>query len=356
MAKKMLDSRKVKQRKPIDDVVQIMKKIQKEADRINVQKPHIISNIQHQHHSKDGSGGQTSIRKLMSPSKSTAGSLTLGQSAATVGNNNISVKPSGSTRSQIAGSQHHLASSSHKRPLDVSLDHNGIDDSAPMSKRHNPVTSPLGRTGLGCHICGKIFHNQANLNHHMQMHDKGVINVSQQYSDSSRKGSPFLDHGSSAPPTTTTTTLASTAATTASVGYQSSAKLPVGTVTNGGIQQTHGPSRQTGYQAKGHTGQRTGRNFSTSVPQKRQINKHLGEFIGKDGDPHFVDPPQEFFFKSTKEAKKSRRSLPTRVQRKIARKPFIQIKCSQELRDSILCKKTQQQRVGNMEAPIVIDD
>lgn len=53
-------------------------------------------------------------------------------------------------------------------------------------------------------------------------------------------------------------------------------------------------------------------------------------------------------------SRKSRRSLPSRVQRKIARKPFVQIKCSQELRDSITCKKNDLKT--KTADPIVIDD
>ena len=62
----------------------------------------------------------------------------------------------------------------------------------------------------------------------------------------------------------------------------------------------------------------------------------------------FVEPIAIVFFR------KSRRSLPPRVQRKIARKPFVQIKCSQELRDAIMCKKADS--VMKKADPIVIDD
>jgi len=46
--------------------------------------------------------------------------------------------------------------------------------------------------------------------------------------------------------------------------------------------------------------------------------------------------------------------LPARVQRKIARKPFVQIKCSQELRDAITCMKIDS-KVRSAD-PIVIED
>ena len=56
-------------------------------------------------------------------------------------------------------------------------------------------------------------------------------------------------------------------------------------------------------QGKAQGPQKVGRSFSTLTPQKRVAGRHLGDFNGKEGDPHYVDPPQEFFFKSTKEAK-----------------------------------------------------
>lgn len=69
----------------------------------------------------------------------------------------------------------------------------------------------------------------------------------------------------------------------------------------------------------------------------------------------YVDPPPEFLFNATKDSKKSRRSLPSRVQRKIARKPFVQIKCSQELSDAIMCKKADS-KVKSADPILIADD
>ncbi len=124
----------------------------------------------------------------------------------------------------------------------------------------------------------------ASLNHHMQMHDKGVISASQQ------PGSQYSDSKSAYPEPCSA---ASTGGIIQNSGRQQNSKTSA--VTNG--TQAPRPAQ------KGHTTQRTGRNFSSSVPQKRQINKNIGDFTGKEGDPHYVDPPQEFYFKSTKEAK-----------------------------------------------------
>ena len=77
--------------------------------------------------------------------------------------------------------------------------------------------------------------------------------------------------------------------------HQPGVKLQKEPLTNGA--RTHVP------QGKAHGPQKVGRNFSTLTPQKRIAGRNLGELAGKEGDPHYVDPPQEFFFKSTKEAK-----------------------------------------------------
>ena len=65
------------------------------------------------------------------------------------------------------------------------------------------------------------------------------------------------------------------------------------------------PSAHIPHQPKvnAQPGVRTGRNVTGSTPQKRQNIRAPLETIMKDGEPHYVDPPQEFFFKSSKEAR-----------------------------------------------------
>ncbi len=107
----------------------------------------------------------------------------------------------------------------------------------------------------------------------MQMHDKGVITSSHQTDHNRKDGSPYSEMNSGTP-----------------------------AVTGSNVRKGHAGHGGRQGQGKGHGPQRMGRNYSSLVPQKRQ-SKSMGEYIGKDGDSHYVDPPQEFFFKSTKEAK-----------------------------------------------------
>lgn len=216
----------------------------------------------------------------------------------------------------------------HKRPADYEPD-------APSSKRQQqmPASSPLGRKGYGCNECGKVLHSQVSLQHHMQMHHHigGIserehpaqqIHIPQKephkrhyqhYHDiPSHHQYPPPHHASSGGP-----------------HYQEANGSRMNPPTSKSRLQTAGSTRKQSYKG--------------IVQQNR-----------RDPDMQYVDPPQEFLFNATKESKKSRRSLPSRVQRKIARKPFVQIKCSQELRDSIMCKKNDTK--SKSAVAIVIDD
>jgi len=323
LAKEILERKILPAKKSLDDVIQVMKRIQKTTG-INVQRPQIISNLQ----APKDVNSPSSMRKLMSPTKTSVSMF--GQTQTSV---------SGHYKGRALRSPHSntMGSGGYKRPLDVSVEQNGIDDSAPSSKRHN-VSSPIGRSSFDSHTSGKMFHSQANLSHQAQLHNKSATKPPiNQSSDLNRSNNNSPYYESTAP----------TQSIHRNVIHQPSVKPQKESLTNG--------ARPPVLHGKPHGSQKVGRNFTTLTPQKRVAGRHLGDLAGKEGDPHYVDPPQEFFFKSTKEAKKSRRSLPPRVQRKIARKPFIQIKCSQELRDSIMCKKNQK-KTGNVETPIVIDD
>lgn len=121
------------------------------------------------------------------------------------------------------------------------------------------------------------------------MHDKGVITSSQQsmsYSADTNKKKSYPE--------------ASVVVPTATVipNVVRNVIHKVDGITNGSS-----ASRQMTHHTKGPNAQRSGRSFSSMVPQKRNVMKNPNEFIGKDGDFHYVDPPQEFFFKSTREAK-----------------------------------------------------
>lgn len=210
----------------------------------------------------------------------------------------------------------------HKRPAEHD------QHELPPSKRQAPMpaSSPLGRKGYECSYCGKLLHNQMSLQHHVQIHH-GVngpqIHIPQQ--DSHKRQ---YQHYHDIPPHSSHHPYPSHHAT-----YHHKDSM-----SNGGMpHMSHKSSRPPA--------------GSTS---RKQSYKGIVQQNRRDADMQYVDPPQEFLFNATKDSKKSRRSLPTRVQRKIARKPFVQIKCSQELRDAIMCKKTDQ-KVKSAD-PIVIDD
>lgn len=113
-AKEFFEKKINLKRKSLDDVIQVMKKIQKTTG-INVQRPHIISNLQAP---KDIISSSSSMRKLMSPTKTSVSMF--GQTQTSM---------SGHYKGRTLRSPHSntQASTSYKRPLDVSLEQNGID-------------------------------------------------------------------------------------------------------------------------------------------------------------------------------------------------------------------------------------
>ncbi|XP_065061183.1 metastasis-associated protein MTA3-like isoform X3 [Rhopilema esculentum] len=271
---KKTEKKKPLKRKSLDDVIQVMKKIQKTTG-INVQRPHIISSMQQ---AKDSNPGSSGMRKLMSPTKT---------SVSMFGQTQTSMSGHLKGRTLRSPRTNSPVSTGYKRPLDVALEQNGIDDSAPSSKRHNTVGSPVNRNGFDCHVCGKIFHSQVNLSHHVQLHGKGSTHsVISQAADANRSNSnsPYYDGNSGTP----------TPNSHHSIIHQPVNKTQKEPITNG--------ARQHVPQGKAPGPQKVGRGFSTMTPQKRPTARNASEFTGKEGDPHYVDPPQEFFFKSTKEA------------------------------------------------------
>jgi len=210
----------------------------------------------------------------------------------------------------------------HKRPADQD------SNDTPSAKRQQQMqaSSPLGRKGYGCAECGKVLHSQVSLQHHMQMHHTDREQVAPQIHVPQKDGHKrhYQQHYHDMPPQ-----------------HQSySSHHPM----NQHYPDVNGGSRSLAKSSRTPTG-------STS---RKQSYKGIVQQNRRDPDLQYVDPPQEFLFNATKESRKSRRSLPSRVQRKIARKPFVQIKCSQELRDSITCKKNDMKT--KTADPIVIDD
>ena len=114
LAKEILEKKAVPNKKSLDNVIQVMKKIQKTTG-INVQRPHIISNLQAP---KDVISSSSSMRKLMSPTKTSVSMF--GQTQTSM---------SGHYKGRTLRSPHSsaLGSTGYKRPLDVSLEQNGID-------------------------------------------------------------------------------------------------------------------------------------------------------------------------------------------------------------------------------------
>lgn len=218
----------------------------------------------------------------------------------------------------------------HKRPAD-----NDANDT-PSAKRQQqmPQSSPLGRKGYGCAECGKVLHSQVSMQHHMQMHHKKSsdreqppppqIHIPQKdghkrYNQHHQQQQHYHDM----PPQS----------------------YPPHHPSNQHYADANGGSKSSSLKSRAVSGGSTSR---------KQSYKGIVQQNRRDPDMQFVAPPQEFLFNATKESRKSRRSLPSRVQRKIARKPFVQIKCSQELRDSITCKKNDLKT--KTADPIVIDD
>ena len=114
LAKEILGKKMVPRKRSLDDVIQVMKKIQKTTG-INVQRPHIISNLQAP---KDVNTSSSSMRKLMSPTKTSVSMF--GQTQTSM---------SGHYKGRTLRSPHSntQTASSYKRPLDVSNEQNGID-------------------------------------------------------------------------------------------------------------------------------------------------------------------------------------------------------------------------------------
>jgi len=198
------------------------------------------------------------------------------------------------------------------------------------------VNSPLGRKGYACNLCNKVLHSEILLQHHMQIHHGNAgpqIHMPPPPDPHKRHLQPYHHE---MPPH-------------AHPQYQPSHPHPPApyqhrdVMPNGHMQGHMPPQRHS----------RPGMSSSGGTSRK-QSYKGIVQQNRRDADMQYVDPPQEFLFTATKDSKKSRRSLPARVQRKIARKPFVQIKCSQELKDAIMCAKNEQKpKSGNM---IVIDD
>jgi len=220
--------------------------------------------------------------------------------------------------------------SGHKR----SADH---DTDMPPSKRHptiQPASSPLGRTGYECTFCGKILHSQGSLQSHIQVHhgNSGGPQIHIPHSDAHKRQ---YQHYHDMPPHHSYPSTHHNMQPPSSGYHHKETAAQNGSSIN--QQHSHSKSRPV--------------SGSTS---RKQSYKGIVQQNRRGADMQYVDPPQEFLFDATKESKKSRRSLPPRVQRKIARKPFVQIKCSQELRDAIMCKKSDAK--SKTSVPIVIDD
>ena len=113
LAKEILERKILPAKKSLDDVIQVMKRIQKTTG-INVQRPQIISNLQ----APKDVNSPSSMRKLMSPTKTSVSMF--GQTQTSV---------SGHYKGRALRSPHSntMGSGGYKRPLDVSVEQNGID-------------------------------------------------------------------------------------------------------------------------------------------------------------------------------------------------------------------------------------
>jgi len=219
-----------------------------------------------------------------------------------------------------------------KRSADQqSHDHN---DGPPLKRQQPlPASSPLGRKGYECTFCGKILHNQMSLQHHIQIHhsvsNSGGPQIHIPQTDPHKRQ---YQHYHEMPPPGS------------HHQYPQHHPPPVyhhkDNLSNGNLPAISSKSNSR---------------LPTGATSRKQSYKGIVQQNRRDADMQYVDPPQEFLFNATKDSKKSRRSLPSRVQRKIARKPFVQIKCSQELSDAIMCKKMET-KVKSADPILIADD
>ncbi|XP_065661790.1 metastasis-associated protein MTA3 [Hydra vulgaris] len=212
-----------------------------------------------------------------------------------------------------------IMSGSHKRSADS--DQNDY----PSTKRQQPMqsaSSPLGRKGFECSICGKVLHNQMSLQHHIQAHhERNGPQIHIPQTDPHKRS--FQHYHDMPPP-----------------------------AAHNQYQPFHSTSS---YSHKDSNGSLVSHKPRLPVGATSRKQSYKGIQNRRDPDMQYVDPPQEFLFNASKDSKKARRSLPSKAQRKIARKPFVQIKCSQELHDAIVCKRSSDIRAKSAD-PIVIDD
>lgn len=216
------------------------------------------------------------------------------------------------------------------------------EQNEPPMKRQQPMpgSSPLGRKGYECTYCGKILHNQMSLQHHIQMNHSNQtsgggpqIHIPQTDGHKRQYQQQQQQHYHDMPPPGSHHQYPSHHSNS---GYHHKDGLPNGNMPP--ISHSKTSSRPP----SGATSRK--QSYKVIVKQQR-----------RDDNMQYVDPPPEFLFNATKDSKKSRRSLPSRVQRKIARKPFVQIKCSQELSDAIMCKKADS-KVKSADPILIADD
>lgn len=241
-----------------------------------------------------------------------------------------------------------------------SAQQNGIE--GPSPKRLS-ATSPLGKKGCECTYCGKILHNQASLSHHEQTMHASAEPPKQRSYPAYCDVSPAIGPGS-----------------TKIVPY---AQHSVTSYINGQLHMERSMNSVPNYTVPGATNKPyllpkppvppiktesgvavnsvgntvpnkvvVGQNSKPAVNNKSSQNvKHV---ISKSIHPQFIDPPEEFQFLSSKRSRKARRALSVDIQRKVARRPWKEVKCSIKLRALIYAIPTPQEN-DTVEA-IVIDD
>lgn len=243
---------------------------------------------------------------------------------------------------------------------------NGID--GPSPKRLS-ATSPLGKKGCECTYCGKILHNQASLIHHEQtMHTSteppkqrsypAYCDVSPALGPGSTKIVPYAQH---------------------SVTSYINGQLHVERAVPNYAAQSEGnkpyllpkppttapaPAPAPAIKVEGGV---TANAASNAVPNKVIVSQNtkpvvhnkpapsVKHVMSKGGiHPQFIDPPEEFQFLSNKHSRKARRALSVETQRRVARRPWKEVKCSVNLR-ALIYAMPQPPQMDAVE-PIVIDD
>lgn len=244
-----------------------------------------------------------------------------------------------------------------------SVQQNGID--GPSAKRLS-ATSPLGKKGCECTYCGKILHNQASLTHHEQTMHASAEPPKQRSYPAYCDVSPALGPGS-----------------TKIVPY---AQHSVTSYINGQLHLERGMNNLPNYSPSGAAnkpyllpkptapvkGNPEGgvivNSVATPVPNRVVVGENAKpvenskpspviKSVSSKGhhlNPQFIDPPEEFQFRSNKRSRKARRVLPADSQKKVARRPWKEVKCSVHLRALIYAMPPPPE--SEAVEPIVIDD